>query len=221
MFSEIFAKYGPGRYSVRMRQSVLNSLEEVLPQLVSPRPLALREMPKFPGSAERARALYDFHKTVRDKTARYGERVRLVRSVLSVLNDFDEAFLALPAQSEEACEPDHVSDDDLRRVQNLLEAGISRLEVSHDEFLTQIANFAEQFAKIVRSLKAIKEPAVRNLANEMKCWVNSSIMVFEADRDLMLAMKIAKSRIEMELEGQGKVARTRSELKSFLADCWT
>lgn len=205
-----------------MRYSLLSSLEKVLPQLASPATFSVPEMPSFPVAKETARAFYDFHRKIGAMTSKYNERVKNVRSVIALMNTLDELIMAPEAELSDNnfFEDGQASDDDLRKLLSIFDAVISSHGFDNEAYLKAIGKVAEPFARITRLFKTVKNPIVQDVAADLRAWINSMISAVEAERDLMLAMKVARSRIEMELDTQRKTADSDDDLKSFLESCW-
>ena len=204
-----------------MRQEFLSQVEQTLPAIMATSKVEVSELPALPRVREAAGSALLRHRKLREGATRYTEQARHIRTVIKLLRKLDSVYLALPRDNDDTGLGEEVEDEHLRRVLRLVELAISNLEADNDRLFPFITQFSVAITPVVRVFKKTRISEARVVANDVGDLINAMISAIEANRDLLLAMRILRVRLETELTGTGNPANTIADVEQFLVECWT
>jgi hypothetical protein len=202
-----------------MRAEFLKQLEQALPAIMAPAKVEEMEIPALAQARDSAVSPMGQHRRFRQGVARNTRAARADRNLINILRRLDALYLSF-TRDEQGTALAEAGDEVLRRLLPALDAVIDERDTNNQAILPMIAQFSTAMMPVVKTLRKVPVASARLVAGDARDLMNSMIVAYEASRDLVLALRVLRMRLEVELTGVGEPANSVAELRDFLANAW-
>jgi len=140
--------------------------------------------------------------------------MRSLRSTVSMIRRIDALYMAPGGETGS----DHVPADILGRIVAIYDMVIEHLETNQNALEPCLDRIVRPIEGVVKVLKRLPLSEARLVAKDSRDLINAIIGAMEANRDLTLALRLIRTRVEVLVTGRGKPAANADEVRKFLAE---
>jgi hypothetical protein len=200
-----------------MQQALITQFEAMLPSIRA----GNVPFPEFPILAEpdqKTKPLQVVHRQIARFVDDCEEQMAFFTSMIEMSDRLDRS---LCSAGPTAIADGSITLERLNRMSSTLETKIVALELAVAELYDQYVRIGPGLTKGAKTLRKMPVFEAHRLARDIDLALTAFASICDATRDMVLGMKLVKSRLDVLFNGPVTVIQTKAELDSFLESCWS